>query len=237
MRFAIATLGCKVNQYDSALIEARLVALGMERTEFNQPAEVYVINTCTITHRADAESLRLARRARKLNPAARVIMTGCLAQASITRPRRWPPDCARRPPISWANQNNANVAGPQRRQIMPADIMNDTPALSVMAPAATDGRAKSAHDWKEARTSQPFRSPVLRARAVELVEASRSVDAALYARALHHAGHASGDDRPVEGAIRPDGCGIDRRGVARHVGVRHGVAELAVADGDGRLPG
>jgi threonylcarbamoyladenosine tRNA methylthiotransferase MtaB len=82
MRFAIATLGCKVNQYDSAMIEARLAALGMERTEFDQPAEVYIVNTCTITHRADAESLRLARRARKLNPGARVIMTGCLAQAN-----------------------------------------------------------------------------------------------------------------------------------------------------------
>ncbi len=82
MRFAIATLGCKVNQYDSAIIEARLAALGMERTGFDQLAEVYVVNTCTVTHRADAESLRLARRARKLNPAARVIMTGCLAQAN-----------------------------------------------------------------------------------------------------------------------------------------------------------
>ncbi len=82
MRFAIATLGCKVNQYDSAIIEARLAALGMQRTEFDQRAEVYIVNTCTVTHRADAESLRLARRARKLNPAARVIMTGCLAQAN-----------------------------------------------------------------------------------------------------------------------------------------------------------
>jgi len=82
VRFAIATLGCKVNQYDSAIIEARLLALGMQRTEFDRPAEVYVVNTCTVTHRADAESLRLARRVRKLNPAARVIMTGCLAQAN-----------------------------------------------------------------------------------------------------------------------------------------------------------
>src|SRR5690242_13133122 len=82
MRFAIATLGCKINQYDSAIIEARLAALGMQRTEFDRPAEVYIVNTCTVTHRADSESLRLARRARKLNPAARVIMTGCLAQAN-----------------------------------------------------------------------------------------------------------------------------------------------------------
>jgi threonylcarbamoyladenosine tRNA methylthiotransferase MtaB len=82
MRFAIATLGCKVNQYDSAIIGARLHALGMERGEFNQPADVYIVNTCTVTDRADAESLRLARRARRLNPNARVIMTGCLAQAN-----------------------------------------------------------------------------------------------------------------------------------------------------------
>jgi threonylcarbamoyladenosine tRNA methylthiotransferase MtaB len=82
MRFAIATLGCKVNQYDSAMIESRLGVIGMKRTEFSEPADIYIVNTCTITNRADVESLRLARRARRLNPNARVIMTGCLAQAS-----------------------------------------------------------------------------------------------------------------------------------------------------------
>jgi threonylcarbamoyladenosine tRNA methylthiotransferase MtaB len=85
MRFAIATLGCKVNQYDSATIEARLLARGMERREFDETADVYIVNTCTVTNRADAESLRLARRAKRLNPAARVVMTGCLAQASPAR--------------------------------------------------------------------------------------------------------------------------------------------------------
>lgn len=82
MRFAITTLGCKVNQYDSALIESRFSQAGLERCEFDEPADVYVVNTCTVTDRADAESLKLARRARRLNPGARVIMTGCLAQAS-----------------------------------------------------------------------------------------------------------------------------------------------------------
>ncbi len=81
-RFAIATLGCKVNQYDSAVIESRLSALGMERREFSEQADVYIVNTCTITDRADTESLRIARRARRLNPNARVLMTGCLAQAN-----------------------------------------------------------------------------------------------------------------------------------------------------------
>jgi threonylcarbamoyladenosine tRNA methylthiotransferase MtaB len=82
MRFAVATLGCKVNQYDSAIIESRLGSRGLERCQFDEVADVYVVNTCTVTDRADAESLRLARRARRLNPKARVVMTGCLAQAS-----------------------------------------------------------------------------------------------------------------------------------------------------------
>jgi threonylcarbamoyladenosine tRNA methylthiotransferase MtaB len=85
MRFAIATLGCKVNQYDSAMIESRLGARGMERRDFTEVADVYVINTCTVTDRADVESLRLARRARRLNSEARIVMTGCLAQANPER--------------------------------------------------------------------------------------------------------------------------------------------------------
>lgn len=82
MRFAITTLGCKVNQYDSAMIESRLGEAGLERCDFDELADVYVVNTCTVTDRADAESLKLARRARRRNPNARIIMTGCLAQAS-----------------------------------------------------------------------------------------------------------------------------------------------------------
>ena len=82
MRFAITTLGCKVNQYDSAAIAARLAAHGLEQCSFDEVADVYLVNTCTVTGRADAESLRLARRARRLNPGARVVMTGCLAQAN-----------------------------------------------------------------------------------------------------------------------------------------------------------
>jgi len=85
MRFAVATLGCKVNQYDSAMIEARMQAEGHELTRFDAPADVYIVNTCTVTDRADSESVRLARRARRLNPSARVIATGCLAQATPER--------------------------------------------------------------------------------------------------------------------------------------------------------
>ena len=81
MRFALATLGCKVNHYDSAIIESRLAARGLERRDFAEAVDVYVINTCTVTDRADSECLKLARRAKRRNPNARVVMTGCFAQA------------------------------------------------------------------------------------------------------------------------------------------------------------
>jgi threonylcarbamoyladenosine tRNA methylthiotransferase MtaB len=80
MRVAVATLGCKVNQYDTASIETRLQKDGCTLVPFAPGADVYVVNSCTVTDRADAESRQLARRARRFNPTARVIMTGCFAQ-------------------------------------------------------------------------------------------------------------------------------------------------------------
>jgi threonylcarbamoyladenosine tRNA methylthiotransferase MtaB len=82
MRVAIATLGCKVNQYDTAAIESRLRSQGCTIVPFDPGADVYVVNSCTVTDRADAESRQLARRARRWNPAGRVIMTGCFAQVA-----------------------------------------------------------------------------------------------------------------------------------------------------------
>ena len=82
-RVAMATLGCKVNGYDSAAIAARLRAEGCELVEPGAAADVVIVNSCTVTDAADVESRRLARRARRQHPAARVILTGCYAQ---TRP-------------------------------------------------------------------------------------------------------------------------------------------------------
>jgi threonylcarbamoyladenosine tRNA methylthiotransferase MtaB len=79
-RVAILTLGCKVNGYDTATIGDRLRQAGCTIVEGGTPADVVVVNSCTVTNAADAESRRLARRARRENPAARVIVTGCYAQ-------------------------------------------------------------------------------------------------------------------------------------------------------------
>jgi len=79
-RVAITTLGCKVNSYDSATIGERLQAAGCELVSIDAPADVVIVNSCTVTDAADAESRQLARRARRANPDARIILTGCYAQ-------------------------------------------------------------------------------------------------------------------------------------------------------------
>jgi threonylcarbamoyladenosine tRNA methylthiotransferase MtaB len=84
LRVAFATLGCKVNQYDTATAETALRA-DCDVVPFAEGADVYVVNSCTVTDRADAESRQLARRARRLNPGGRVILTGCFAQTSPQR--------------------------------------------------------------------------------------------------------------------------------------------------------
>ena len=76
MRFAIFTLGCKVNQYESQRIRQGLLAAGHIEQAFIEPgADCYIINTCTITHKSDAEGRRIIRRA--LRHGGRVVVTGC----------------------------------------------------------------------------------------------------------------------------------------------------------------
>lgn len=81
-RVAIATLGCKVSRYDTAAISEQLRAVGCALVPFAPGADVYLVNGCTVTGAAEAESRRLARRARRLNPTARVVLTGCAAEAA-----------------------------------------------------------------------------------------------------------------------------------------------------------
>lgn len=81
-RFAIATLGCKVNQFESADMVEQLKAAGWQLVPFTAEADLYLINSCTVTARSDAESRRLIRRARRANPHARVVATGCYAQVA-----------------------------------------------------------------------------------------------------------------------------------------------------------
>ncbi len=75
--FATYTLGCKVNQAETARIEEFLSAQGYRQVDFKDTAEHYIINTCSVTHVADRKSRTIIRQPKKRNPRARVIVTGC----------------------------------------------------------------------------------------------------------------------------------------------------------------
>lgn len=81
-RVAITTLGCKVNQYESSAIMERLKEEGYTEVGFDEIADVYIVNTCTVTHFGDKKSRQLLRRATKLNPNALIVAMGCYAQVS-----------------------------------------------------------------------------------------------------------------------------------------------------------
>ncbi len=81
LRAAFFTLGCKVNQYETAALEQQFISAGFEIVEWDKPAEVYVVNSCTVTASGDKKSLQMLRRARRQSPDALVALCGCFPQA------------------------------------------------------------------------------------------------------------------------------------------------------------
>lgn len=79
---AFHTLGCKVNHYETEAIWQLFQSEGYERTDFDSSADVYVINTCTVTNTGDKKSRQVIRRAIRKNPDAVICVTGCYAQTS-----------------------------------------------------------------------------------------------------------------------------------------------------------
>ncbi len=80
MKIAICTLGCKVNQYETQAMEQELRRRGYDRTDFESPADAYIINTCTVTAVSDKKCRNIIRRAKKQTPEAVVAVCGCYAQ-------------------------------------------------------------------------------------------------------------------------------------------------------------
>lgn len=77
---AFHTLGCKVNQYDTQAMRERFEEAGFRTVEFEDRADVYVVNTCTVTGTGDKKSMQTIRRCHRTNPDAAIVVTGCLAQ-------------------------------------------------------------------------------------------------------------------------------------------------------------
>ncbi len=79
---AFNTLGCKVNQFETEVMEGLFKARGYQIVDFNQYADVYVINTCSVTHLGEKKSRQFIRRAARINPESVIAVTGCYAQVS-----------------------------------------------------------------------------------------------------------------------------------------------------------
>ena len=82
MKAAFMTLGCKVNQFETETMEGLFRARGYDVVSFEETADVYVINTCSVTHLSDRKSRQLIRRAARMNPSACIAVTGCYAQVA-----------------------------------------------------------------------------------------------------------------------------------------------------------
>jgi len=82
---AFTTLGCKVNQYETQRILDSFEEAGFQVVPFEAPADVYVINTCSVTSIAESKSRYTIRRANRTNPEAKVVVTGCAAQMAINK--------------------------------------------------------------------------------------------------------------------------------------------------------
>ncbi len=82
MRIAFHTLGCKVNQYETEAMKEAFVLRDAEIVSEEEPADVYVVNTCTVTNIADRKSRQYIRRMKKLSPDALMVVTGCYAQVA-----------------------------------------------------------------------------------------------------------------------------------------------------------
>ena len=80
MRVAFHTLGCKTNSYETQAIKEQFEQAGFEIAEFSERADVYVINTCSVTAVAAQKSRQMLHRAKKMNPKALVVACGCYAQ-------------------------------------------------------------------------------------------------------------------------------------------------------------
>ena len=81
-KVAVYTLGCKVNAYESSVMVELFKASGYDVVDYEEFADVYIVNTCTVTNMSDRKSRQILRRAKELNPNAILCAVGCYAQVA-----------------------------------------------------------------------------------------------------------------------------------------------------------
>ncbi len=103
LKVAFATLGCRMNQFETSALEDQFSLKGYDITDFESVADIYIVNTCTVTNDADRTSRKTLRQAKRRNPNAIVVATGCYAQVS-------PQELAKIPEIDLVIGNSHKTA-------------------------------------------------------------------------------------------------------------------------------
>ena len=89
-KLRVHTLGCKVNQYETELVRQGLATIGYEDAVNDEPADLCLVNTCTVTDTGDAKSRQVIRRMARDNPDARIVVMGCYATRAPDEVARLP---------------------------------------------------------------------------------------------------------------------------------------------------
>ena len=136
-RAAVITLGCKVNTFESAVMAQRLAADHWTVVDSRDAADLYVINSCTVTAEADRQTRQATRRVLRQNPSAQVIVTGCYAQNE-------PAECATIPGVSLVLGNDhkltvAQAARELQRDSRPSQVPVRVDRLSGLPAALLNG--------------------------------------------------------------------------------------------------
>lgn len=125
---ALPTLGCKVNRYDSDTLARALSARGYTIVPPAQMADLYIINTCTVTAGAESKSRKLLRRALKINPQAKIIVTGCAASLA---------------PEQFSALPDIHAVVPINEQFRIPDIIGELLPVTKIAPEESAGGLKT----------------------------------------------------------------------------------------------
>ncbi len=123
MKYSVITLGCKVNQYESQQMSEQLERLGYIPVQKDEPADVYIINSCAVTATAEQKSRQAVHKARRTNPNAVVCLSGCISQAFA---------------IKYDNFTDADIIiGNSNREILPSlieEFMRNRQPIRAVAP-------------------------------------------------------------------------------------------------------
>ncbi len=141
MKAAFYTLGCKANQFETQALERLFVEHGHQLVPFDGWADVYIVNTCTVTALSDKKSRNAARRCKKINPDARLILCGCYAQV---KPEEAKAMCGADAVVGTADKSRVlSIAEGLSRDGVTQLWHGEKPAFDILPAGGLSGRTRA----------------------------------------------------------------------------------------------